>query len=812
MSDKQSQYGGVSKSSQFGGIAGGPAIEEDPEDASGAYTAFLSGLTNDERNRVFWIAKRRFPDIEDPSIYYAFDKNGDLFYRDPVTSEYKKEFKDGPLGNDVDYVGNIGPAGQFLGEVVGGVIGLGTGFLSGGFPGAMVGGAWGTAKGGGAAYGARAGLSYLLGGPPIDVETAAKDLAVSSAFGAIPLGVPAKAAPKGLRVLLEKFPGSDGRTILADIVQNGGRTVDEKLAYMSSKYPDINISRAEAAGLVGNKGYKAEVWISKHARNQQMIDHYESRNQRVAYHAENFFDNILSGKYSPQGIKNKLTGKPALDAELDVVKAADDYIKAEKEKLAKQVKPMYEDAYNMDVKIDVSDILDELDQKLLDKNIKREYRTALERVRESLIDQNTGTLKDSTELLHRSLKEDFRPVIDGLTKDNQQFIKGQVAKVREQLSQRLKYENPLYEQVTRLYDDALGASQALDRSIIGQFANVAEKGGEAAMRLTKKLFSGNIKAAEIQELKAVLQATDEGATAWQNLKGTWLSTQWDDVIASQTNPLGEPNAFLRALGIKAPDKAFKARYPGDVSAFFDEAAQATGKKANMWKAILEPDELKSFIDLTNMMQMVGRIQTQAGSDTFGNLAMDAILSKEAKQILGSGAGFKQSGAKVGGFFETIANIPSRITGTGFGDLMTGVRGRQKDAYMDLLISHIVDPSKVVESQAMLEAVKPLVYLMSQTFARSGKEGLAKLFTDIDSRNQSLMDASEERAIETQQVEAPLDQQNLQSQIQDFEMPDIATPAFEPDLNPMQLASATILPEEKDREIAMRQLGGIGSLV
>jgi hypothetical protein len=38
------------------------------------------------------------------------------------------------------------------------------------------------------------------------------------------------------------------------------------------------------------------------------------------------------------------------------------------------------------------------------------------------------------------------------------------------------------------------------------------------------------------------------------------------------------------------------------------------------------------------------------------------------------------------------------------------------------------------------------------------------------------------------------------------------PAFEPDLSPMQATSATILPDEKDREIAMRQLGGIGSLV
>ena len=52
---------------------------------------------------------------------------------------------------------------------------------------------------------------------------------------------------------------------------------------------------------------------------------------------------------------------------------------------------------------------------------------------------------------------------------------------------------------------------------------------------------------------------------------------------------------------------------------------------------------------------------------------------------------------------------------------------------------------------------------------------------------------------------------LSQSIDSFEMPDIATPAFEPDLNPMQAASATILPDEKDREIAMRQLGGIGSL-
>jgi hypothetical protein len=33
-----------------------------------------------------------------------------------------------------------------------------------------------------------------------------------------------------------------------------------------------------------------------------------------------------------------------------------------------------------------------------------------------------------------------------------------------------------------------------------------------------------------------------------------------------------------------------------------------------------------------------------------------------------------------------------------------------------------------------------------------------------------------------------------------------------DLTPPQMASSIILPDEKDREIAMRKMGGLGSLV
>lgn len=56
---------------------------------------------------------------------------------------------------------------------------------------------------------------------------------------------------------------------------------------------------------------------------------------------------------------------------------------------------------------------------------------------------------------------------------------------------------------------------------------------------------------------------------------------------------------------------------------------------------------------------------------------------------------------------------------------------------------------------------------------------------------------------------------LQSNIGQFSLPQMNQPAFdlpESDLAPSQMLSPTILPDEKDREIAMRQMGGLGSLV
>ena len=260
-------------------------IINDPE-ASGRIDAFLAGMSNNEDYKTRWLAEKRFPDLVeqgvDPMQFYFVDGDGDLSYKDPKDGfKAKKEFKEGLLGQDVDYFDNIGPTGQFLAEVIPGVIGLGAGFTVGGLPGASVGGAGGTGLGGAIAYGIRGGISQFFGGPPMDVQQATKDLAFSSAFGGLPIGVPSSAVPKAFKGVYEKFPGIEGREALQDIVLNGGQTVDDKIAYLSSRYPDVTITRAEADALVGSRGAQLQAWLLKQPENEKLVNFYNNRNGAI---------------------------------------------------------------------------------------------------------------------------------------------------------------------------------------------------------------------------------------------------------------------------------------------------------------------------------------------------------------------------------------------------------------------------------------------------------------------------------------------------------------------------------------------------
>jgi hypothetical protein len=136
----------------------------------------------------------------------------------------------------------------------------------------------------------------------------------------------------------------------------------------------------------------------------------------------------------------------------------------------------------------------------------------------------------------------------------------------------------------------------------------------------------------------------------------------------------------------------------------------------------------------------------------------------------------------------------------------------------LLIAHVIDPSKRVIMQEGLQVFKPNVYLATQTFARGGVEGVKELADTITKQNEAIQQELQQPtsgAFEQQeQVEQPQVDPNLQTSLDQFSMPRLEQPAFDlpgSDLSPPQMLSPAILPDERDREIAMRQMGGLGSL-
>lgn len=792
-------------------------IITDSPDASGVFTAFLSGMTNDESYKIRWLAEKRFPALVeagiDPMHFYFVDGDGDISYIDPNDNQAKKEFEEF-LGLDVaDYFDKLGPTGQFLSEVSGGLAGLTSGFLSDGLSGAILGGARGTAKGGAISYAARAGISQAFGGPPLRVGKAAEDLGLSTLFGALPIGVPSSAIPKAFRGIYEKFPGVEGREALQDVILNGGKTVDDKIAYFKEKYPEVVVTRAEADATVGSRGAQLQQWLLKQPQNQKLLEFYQDRNLRIRKIAEDFFDEVLSGKYVDDASKNKLSGKAAGDVDLDVGEALQSYIKKQKEQLQKQVKPLYDQAYDIDLKIDIEDVLADVRKILNNPNTSPEKLAIYKRVEKALVDGNTGKARNSTELIHQGLSDDFRRIFASLSSDQRDApLKREITVIRDKIQTRLTELNPSYKDATKIYNEATGVSQQLEKSIAGQFARVVEQGGSRAAALSKKFFSGNIKPDEITQLKNILK--EEDPQTWQNLKGIWLASRWDDVLVQSKNPLGEPNKFLAAIGIKSPEAAFPAGMPARLRSRAKlQEDFARGRMAKMWEAIFEPDELAAFIDLTDIMQAVGKLQTAGGSDTFSNFAIDNIVTQGSKVVLGSPTPVQ---AGISSFFHVVdgaLGVIPRLLNKGT-DISGYLSQGQKDAYIDLLISHIVDPTKRVVLQEAVKQVTPNVYRLTQVFSRSGLEGIKELSDYLDG-----VDEIEEEKINPSfgplQKNEEIDVENLQSQLNDFEMPMADQDLFQTEpseLTTMEMASPTILPDERDREIAMRRQAGIAGLV
>ena len=793
---------------------------------SGVGMALLQGLSNDQGYQTAWLAQQRFPELVkrgiDPVDFYFVDEDEDIAYIDPYSNEVVKEFRDGLL---VDTARYAGPTAQFIGETGGGAVGLvGGAFLTGNPFGAAAGGGAGTLAGGSAVYAGRAGISAAFDGPPLKTSKLVDDLTFSSAFGAIPFGTKAaQLAGSAFRTASTRFPGKDGKTALETILRDGGKTVDEKVAFAKERF-GVDLTRAEAQGLMTNSG-AIQRYLQMQPGSQKLWDFYHNRQLQVEEAAETFFDEILRGDYLAGLKKTRLSGRQGLDPDLDLVKAADDVLKKIAAKRQERAGPVYENSFELEldgskIPIDVTDIARNLQMDLSDPNLRGSARKIKEELLNALTDfsgqsktrmasnEKSIGLKDNTEMLHNALRNDFRPLIESMTKEGQATLKREVAQIRDQVSSRLKIANPEYARATAIYDPTKGHLQALESSVVNNLAEVAGLGGEAAARLTKKLFDGTIKPANLRKLRRLIQTEDP--QVWQNLKGTWLRTQFDDAITSSVNPLGVNNKFLSKLGIRG--RAMMGR----------GAEKARGTKAQVFQEILDPQELDNFVDMVELMQATSFIASKGGSPTQPLTAMQKLFDKESAGI----------GRYVANAVRAVIEIPQRLVVRGFDDMTAANITFQREVYEDKLIEALINPDKALELSKALDAVKPGVYFVSQAVSRGAFDVFDKIIegsVDPDEINpetgkleRGLQGAQMiESAKEVTQPEQPLE--DPQAMLDGLTVPQVggdesifepikSGPTIKPPFDPAM--SPTIVPLDKDRELAMRtrgNLGGIASL-
>ena len=168
--------------------------------------------------------------------------------------------------------------------------------------------------------------------------------------------------------------------------------------------------------------------------------------------------------------------------------------------------------------------------------------------------------------------------------------------------------------------------------------------------------------------------------------------------------------------------------------------------------------------------------------------------------------------KAAGILKGLFNLPSRFIAKGFDDFGENIIRKQKEAYEDELIEALINPDRAVELRQYFDTLNPKIYYYTQTLARGGVEALDEIFNQNQARlNEIINIEQEDPSFGPLQVEQPVE--NLQSSLNQFQMPNIDQPLFDqpsPDLTLQQTLSPTILPDELDREIAMRN-SGIASL-
>ena len=797
------------------------------DDGPGFYRGFVSGLTNDDALGVQYLFERRFPEIAktggvaDDYYFYRRDDEGNtvLSYMDPVTNTVKDEFADIDLGvGDVradNFFGWVGPAFTFATESIGTVAGMTKGAIlgsPGGTPGQVAAasalGAIGGAGGRSFGDGVRAGASLLLDGPPLDRDKFEEDLKMAGIFGAVPIGAGFTSPIKSvLKTVNAKFTGEDGKTALKTLLTEGGEDVDKIVQLAKDKY-DIRLTRAEAQGIKTNSG-QIQRYLGQQPTSQRLFDFYEDRALRMEDALDKFFDELAKGKYFD---KKKRGEFEKLD-ELGEGSAYDDLLDAYNSALEKMLKErelrsnkLYKEAFDAadeaEIRFDLSDLKSRIQANIDDPQIGKLRQQVYLKINDILriparakVDFTGTGYKDNLRSLDEAVKdlgvlyESYAP---GGASGNKRLA-SIVANIKGELVETLKSASPAYATARNTWSTDLGHLQLFERGFLKQISNaVRSMDSMAGARAIENMFKGKASAGEITRLKETL--IKEDPRVWQNLKANWLRTKLSEAVESTVTPFGTPNKFLTMIGLKNPKRAFGRG-----------AERQRSKKINALRAILEPQELQNFKELTELAQAVSYVARQSTSATQPLQALERFIAREAAP-----------GGVVTSAIRSAIELPQRLVVRGFDDLATRQASKQKEAYEDVLITALIDGKAASQLAESLRAINPYVQFITNAVARGVED-----FSDIGPSDLEPA-RTDERGMPIRKNQAPANVE-LRRRLEELRaQEDQKTP--EPDIGmftPLPgttggpqsdfIDSPTLLPSDQDRELARRLQGGIGGL-
>jgi hypothetical protein len=749
-----------------------------------------SYLFFDDDVRIDFLASERFPNDPRGSEKYV-NINGELYFEDPRgekvfnNKKYTREF---PNNESVGFfadkiVPNLAPAATFAADVGGGMAGARFGFKKGLVD--LATGANPLAKG--AQKNPYAAGAYLLGTtaiggfsgnvaagavprtareiainqfyslPAEEIAAASKDLMISSSFSLIPFGQGSVGTGSVIN-LFRKDP--DTLTYLLNLRKDADTVMRE------AKKFGFDLTPAQAKN-INKRASNIQYYLSQQPDNRAIMEFYDSQASQVAEAINVFADSIGSQTGRVGDVNQRI-----VDTSKEVMEELTRRRKARATKIYNSLK-------NTPDGIEVGGIQGVID--LIDSKIAGEVLDGsgnLIRV----IEPSPSTVKNLEKFKKIFYKEDGTLVTDLMELDARRTSEmkalafklqgkgtgdaGQLYGIMDNMTALMDEAHPDYALARRVYDPNKPALQLVEKSAIGRFGKImTDKQTANAM---KELFNPNVSVKSLQNSKRILQTADP--ELFKDIKKQYMIDVYDRFYRAQDLQKGMPQLQKH---------------------FMQE------KNRKMMQVMLEPEEYKNFYKMNELMGMAfsispGSSQTQPLTEMAGKMLNEA----------------KSNNIKAVQLGQIILNTPGKIVSGRLGDdMINRISKEQQYKYQEVLTDILLtDPDAGNTLDEVYRFFSTNDFIAGQTGLRGVVEGSQSItepsvqeFQSEDIRNQEPTDFDQYL-------------QDIENISPDSGAMNIPAPSAPTDLSPPQMLSPTILPDEKDREIAMRRVGGLGSLV